>query len=68
MYDLMAISPGDSATVVTAIATCGILLGSLLGRILNYVLRIQEAITEIKGRTLAIEKDIKDIKAWKETF
>lgn len=68
MYDLYAVSPGDSAEIVSAVAAVGLLLGSLLGRIFNYVLRIQEAITEIKGRTLAIEEAVKEIKAWKATL
>lgn len=68
MYDLAFVSPGDSAEIVSAVAAVGLLLGSLLGRIFNYVLRIQEAITEIKGRTLAIEEAVKEIKAWKATL
>lgn len=71
----MAMSPGDSAQVVIAVATVGILLGSLHSRILTYVLGIKDSISEVKSdiaevksRTLAIEKDVKEIKAWKEAL
>lgn len=75
MYDLLAISAGDSAALVSAVAAVGLLLGGLHSRILTYVLGIQNSISEIKvdiaevkGRTVAIEKAVAELKAWKETL
>lgn len=58
MYDLYAISAGDSAEIVSAVCAVGVFLGMLFGSILGYVLRNEGRLSTIEEAVRTIQEKL----------